>query len=63
MRRNPPNGRTPLGASLREKVLKPLVIQKAHSNSLTKPVLVVILTDGAASRLSSSITVCGEVTR
>jgi hypothetical protein len=47
--RNPPQGRTPIGASLRDKILRPLVLGKALSGTLTKPVLVLVLTDGAAS--------------
>ena len=47
--RNPPNGRTPLGKSMRDKILRPLVIDRARQGALRKPVLVLTLTDGAAS--------------
>lgn len=39
-------GLTPLGTSLRQKVVEPLVVQKARSNQLRKPVLVIVITDG-----------------
>ncbi|KAK6350179.1 hypothetical protein TWF696_006420 [Orbilia brochopaga] len=39
-------GLTPMGTSLRAKVLDPLVIQPARSNQLQKPVLVITITDG-----------------
>lgn len=39
-------GITPLGTQLNEKVLIPMVVQKARTNSLRKPVLVIIITDG-----------------
>ena len=39
-------GVTPLGTQLNEKVLLPLVLQKARSNTLSKPVLVITITDG-----------------
>ncbi|KAJ6261976.1 hypothetical protein Dda_2777 [Drechslerella dactyloides] len=39
-------GLTPMGTSLRQKVLDPLVIQPARQNQLQKPVLVITITDG-----------------
>ncbi|BGP20004.1 hypothetical protein JCM10213v2_008137 [Rhodosporidiobolus nylandii] len=41
------NRGTPLGTSLHEKVLEPLVLKPAKKNKLKKPVLIVIVTDGA----------------
>ncbi|KFY61558.1 hypothetical protein V497_02897 [Pseudogymnoascus sp. VKM F-4516 (FW-969)] len=39
-------GLTPMGTQLRNKVLEPLVVQKARSNQLRKPVLIITITDG-----------------
>ncbi|KAI9667875.1 MAG: hypothetical protein M1821_000694 [Bathelium mastoideum] len=39
-------GLTPMGTSLKKKVLDPLVIGRARSNQLRKPVLVLTITDG-----------------
>ncbi|KAJ8068248.1 hypothetical protein OCU04_003815 [Sclerotinia nivalis] len=39
-------GLTPLGAQLRNKVVEPLIMSKARANSLQKPVLVIVITDG-----------------
>ncbi|KAK8902533.1 hypothetical protein QC760_009036 [Botrytis cinerea] len=39
-------GLTPLGAQLRNKVVEPLIMSKVRSNSLQKPVLVIVITDG-----------------
>ncbi|KAI9368793.1 hypothetical protein BJX61DRAFT_546190 [Aspergillus egyptiacus] len=39
-------GMTPLGTSLRNKVLEPMVIGPARSGQLQKPVLVITITDG-----------------
>jgi hypothetical protein len=39
-------GLTPLGASLRSKVIEPLVMSQARGDRLRKPVLVIIITDG-----------------
>ena len=39
-------GLTPMGTQLRNKVLEPLVVQRARSNQLRKPVLVITITDG-----------------
>ncbi|KAK4702863.1 hypothetical protein P7C70_g3348, partial [Phenoliferia sp. Uapishka_3] len=43
------NGMTPLGTSLKKKVLEPLVLHPAKHGQLRKPVLIVIITDGAPS--------------
>ena len=40
------SGLTPLGTELRNQVIEPLVLQKARSNALQKPVLVITITDG-----------------
>lgn len=37
---------TPLGSALQDKVLKPLILKPAQSNSLKKPVYVIVITDG-----------------
>lgn len=42
-------GSTPLGTRLWHKILKPLIIDKASSGRLKKPVVVAIITDGEAS--------------
>lgn len=47
LRDNQPNGGTPMGASLRDKILKPLVL----SGRLIKPALVITSTDGESCRL------------
>lgn len=39
-------GLTPMGTELRKKVIDPLVLQKARSGHMRKPVLVVTITDG-----------------
>ncbi|KAF3930747.1 hypothetical protein ABW19_dt0210384 [Dactylella cylindrospora] len=39
-------GLTPMGTSLRQKVLDPLVVQPGRSNGLQKPILVITITDG-----------------
>ncbi|KAI9780091.1 MAG: hypothetical protein M1835_004557 [Candelina submexicana] len=44
--RVPFKGLTPMGTSLRNKVLEPLVIAPARSGQLRKPVLVITITDG-----------------
>lgn len=38
---------TPLGTSLKRKVVDPMVVQPARGNRLQKPVLVITITDGA----------------
>ncbi|KAJ5466988.1 hypothetical protein N7475_004740 [Penicillium sp. IBT 31633x] len=40
------SGLTPLGTSLRSKVVDPMIIQPARANRLEKPVLVITITDG-----------------
>jgi len=42
----PFQGLTPLGTELRKQVLQPMVWSKLRSQQLTKPVLVIIITDG-----------------
>ena len=44
--RVPFKGLTPLGTELRNQVIDPLIISKAHSGQLRKPVLVITITDG-----------------
>jgi hypothetical protein len=39
-------GLTPLGASLRSKVIEPLVMHQVRSGQLRKPALIIIITDG-----------------
>ncbi|WVF68316.1 hypothetical protein IAT40_003081 [Kwoniella sp. CBS 6097] len=41
------SGLTPLGTSLDQKILQPLLLGPARSNSLQKPLLVIAITDGA----------------
>jgi Mg-chelatase subunit ChlD len=40
-------GGTPIGTQLDAKILQPLVLSPARNGTLAKPVLVVIITDGA----------------
>ncbi|KAL3475639.1 hypothetical protein BJX99DRAFT_229347 [Aspergillus californicus] len=40
------SGMTPLGTSLRSKVIEPLIVSPARSGRLQKPVLVITITDG-----------------
>jgi hypothetical protein len=49
MKRIEYNGSTPLGTKLSSKVLEPMILNKAKSDSLRKPVIVVIITDGEES--------------
>ena len=46
---NPPNGATPMGSSMRDKILQPLVVARAQQSQLPKPALIIVLTDGAAN--------------
>lgn len=39
-------GLTPLGTALKAKVIDPLIVSRARSNTLRKPVLVICITDG-----------------
>lgn len=39
-------GGTPLGTKLYSKVLEPMILSKARSRQLEKPVIVIIITDG-----------------
>lgn len=41
------SGLTPLGTSLDQKVLQPMLLQPARANALRKPLLVICITDGA----------------
>ncbi|KAL8935013.1 MAG: hypothetical protein Q9211_004927 [Gyalolechia sp. 1 TL-2023] len=43
----PFKGLTPLGTSLRERIVEPLVLGPARSGALRKPVLILTITDGA----------------
>ncbi|BGP27524.1 von Willebrand factor, type A domain containing protein [Rhodotorula toruloides] len=43
------SGLTPLGTALKQNILQPLVVQPAFSNTLRKPVLVILITDGEPS--------------
>ncbi|KFY67990.1 hypothetical protein V496_01321 [Pseudogymnoascus sp. VKM F-4515 (FW-2607)] len=62
-------GLTPMGTQLRNKVLEPLIVQKARSNQLRKPVLVITITDGQPAGESSTAVfdairyTSGELTR
>ena len=40
------SGLTPLGTQLRAQIIEPLVIQRARSGQLRKPVLIITITDG-----------------
>lgn len=40
------SGATPLGTHLNLKVIEPMILQRARSNTLDKPVMVVVITDG-----------------
>ena len=44
--RVPPKGLTPMGTSLRNKVIDPLVLGPARAGQLRKPVLIITVTDG-----------------
>jgi Mg-chelatase subunit ChlD len=43
------SGLTPLGTSLDQKVLQPLLLNPARQGQLRKPMLVIVITDGAPS--------------
>lgn len=43
----PFKGLTPLGTSLRDRIIEPLVLGPARSGALRKPVLILTITDGA----------------
>lgn len=47
-------GLTPLGTELRNQVINPLILQKARSHELKKPVLVITITDGQPAGESRS---------
>ena len=40
------SGLTPLGTELRAQIIEPLVLQKARSGQLRKPILIITITDG-----------------
>jgi len=48
-----PKGGTRLGTVLRNKIVEPLIIQKAKEKSLERPVLVTVITDGQVCSLVS----------
>lgn len=54
MRRIQFKGLTPMGTSLRQKVLEPLVLGPARSGQLRKPVLIITVTDGQPAGESST---------
>jgi hypothetical protein len=43
---NPFRGWTKIGTELRDKILEPFVLRPARENTLKKPVMVLIITDG-----------------
>ncbi|KAF7331102.1 putative ankyrin repeat protein [Mycena venus] len=45
-----PNGDTAIGTYLRSKILEPLVYSKLHPQSLARPLLISVITDGMPSR-------------
>ncbi|KAL8366648.1 hypothetical protein RB595_010488 [Gaeumannomyces hyphopodioides] len=60
-----PRGDTPIGTTLRERILEPLVLQPLAEGRFKRPLLVSILTDGGPSRedpgkLASVILECGN---
>lgn len=38
-----------MGASLRDKILRPMTLHQARKNNLWKPQLIIVFTDGASS--------------
>jgi hypothetical protein len=48
------SGMTPMGRELQNKILGPLVLQRAQSGQLEKPILVITITDGAPTGESPS---------
>jgi hypothetical protein len=44
-----PNGRSMLGTVLKNKIVEPLILEKARNQRLKRPVLVTIITDGQVS--------------
>jgi hypothetical protein len=57
------NGNTQLGLFLGEKIVNPMIIEKAESNTLKKPVIVVVITDGEVSLSDTWIGVKGARNR
>ena len=66
IRNNAPNGSTPIGTQLREKILKPLIYSSLEAGKkLPRPYLVMIMTDGCpwdenVDELRNSILDCGN---
>lgn len=66
IRDNAPNGSTPIGTQLREKILKPLIYSSLDAGKkLARPYLVMIMTDGCpwdenVDELRNSILDCGK---
>ncbi|KAF7361177.1 putative ankyrin repeat protein [Mycena sanguinolenta] len=60
-----PNGGTPIGTSLRSKILEPLVYSKLQSQTLARPLLISVITDGEPNQekdeaLVEAIKECGD---
>ncbi|KAJ6452282.1 ankyrin repeat-containing domain protein [Mycena sanguinolenta] len=60
-----PNGNTPIGTNLRSKILEPLVYTKLSSQTLGRPLLISVITDGMPSQeneeaLVEAIKECGD---
>jgi len=53
------NGYTLLGTQLRDKIVNPMIIQRAENNTLKKPVIVAAITDGEVSLSDTLIGVKG----
>lgn len=43
------DGGTPLGTALEAKILRPMLLEPAQRGTLRKPLLVIVVTDGAPS--------------
>lgn len=48
-------GLTPLGTSLDQKILQPLLLSPARQNSLQKPLLIIAITDGQSEGVQTII--------
>jgi hypothetical protein len=60
-----PRGDTPIGTSLKSKILQPLVYQKLEAGSFERPLLITIITDGMPEpeprdTLVNAIVECGQ---
>ncbi|KAJ8105764.1 hypothetical protein ONZ43_g7294 [Nemania bipapillata] len=60
-----PNGDTPIGTNLRKKILDPMIYSKIKSQTIERPLLISIITDGSPSRenremLADTIVECGD---